>query len=87
MDRKYLNYLFRSMGYARGFRDADASLFSNAVMPAGITGLLGLGEQHHFEFVQLNTNDYDRQAFRIESRNGQAIHFMKTCGNYMYGCK
>ena len=86
-DRPYLNYLFKSMGYAGGFKDASASLFSEEVLPVGTTGLLGLGVVHHYAYSVLPTNDRDRQAFRIQSANGQVVHFMKTCGNYMYACQ
>ncbi len=85
-DRKYLDYLFRSMGYAGGFKDAHAGLFSEATLAPGTTGLLGLGKQHHFEYSQLNVPARDLEAFRIQSANGTEIYFMKTCGNYMYPC-
>jgi len=86
-DRAYLNYLFKSMGYTNGFSDANASMFSEEVLPVGTRGLLGLGKVHHYEYSVLPTNDRDRQAFRIQSANGQVVHFMKTCGNYMYACQ
>lgn len=87
VDRTYLDYLFRSMGYANGWMDARPDMFSDTVLAVGTTGLLGLGEQHHLEFSMLPSSDYDRQAFRIESANGEVVHFMKTCGNYMYACE
>ena len=85
-DRAYLNYLFKSMGYSNGFSDAQSYMFSEDVLPVGTTGLLGLGEIHHYAYHVLPNNDRDRQAFRIQSANGSVIHFMKTCGNYMYAC-
>jgi|GEM_PF-2457985 len=85
-DRAYLNYLFKSMGYAGGFKDANASMISETVLPVGTSGLLGLGEQHHYNYSVLPSNDRDRQAFLIQSANGSVIHFMKTCGNYFYAC-
>ena len=85
-DKAYLNYLFKSMGYANGFADAQSYMFSEEVLPVGTTGMLGLGEQHHYKYSVLPSNDRDRQAFRIQSANGSIIHFMKTCGNYMYAC-
>ena len=85
-DKAYLNYLFKSMGYTNGFRDANEFMFSEETLPVGTTGMLGLGEAHHYEYSVLPSNDRDRQAFRIQSANGQVIHFMKTCGNYMYAC-
>jgi opacity protein-like surface antigen len=86
-DRAYLNYLFRSMGYEGGFRDANEFMFSEETLPIGTRGILGLGEQHHYGYYVLNTSDRDREAFRIQGANGTVIHFMKTCGNYMYACQ
>ncbi|PHR54864.1 MAG: hypothetical protein COA43_16090 [Robiginitomaculum sp.] len=86
-DRKYLDYLFRSMGYSNGFADAHAGLFSEDVLAQGTSGMLGFGKYHGYAFSVLNTNDRDRQAFRIQGANGQVVHFMKTCGNYMYACQ
>ena len=86
-DRAYLNYLFKSMGYAGGFRDANEFMFSEETLPVGTSGVLGLGEQHHYGYYVLNTSDRDREAFRIQGANGTVIHFMKTCGNYMYACQ
>lgn len=87
-DRQYLDYLFKSMGYTGGFKDADASIVSNASLPQGTAGLLGLGVQHHFDYNRLDVTDpRDLEAFQLESKNGQIIYFMKTCGNYMYACK
>jgi len=86
-DKAYLNYLFKSMGYANGFADAQSYMFSEEVLPVGTAGLLGLGKQHHYNYSILPSNDRDRQAFRIQSSNGQVVHFMKTCGNYFYGCE
>ena len=86
-DKAYLDYLFKSMGYSNGFADAQSYMFSEDVLPVGTAGLLGLGKQHHFNYSILPSNDRDRQAFRIQSANGQVVHFMKTCGNYFYGCE
>jgi len=87
-DRQYLDYLFKSMGYAGGFKDADASIVSDVSLPYGTAGLLGLGVQHHFDYNRLNVTDpRDLEAFKLESRNDKVIHFMKTCGNYMYACE
>lgn len=85
-DRAYLNYLFRSMGYENGFRDAQPYMFSEETLPVGSTGVLGMGEQHNYGYYVLPNNDRDRQAFRIQSANGSVVHFMKTCGNYFYAC-
>lgn len=86
-DKAYLNYLFKSMGYSNGWADAQSYMFSETVLPVGTRGLLGLGKVHHYEYSILPTNDRDRQAFHIQSANGVVIHFMKTCGNYMYACE
>ena len=86
-DKAYLNYLFKSMGYSNGFADAQSYMFSDEVLPVGTSGLLGLGKQHHYNYSVLPSNDRDRQAFRIQSTNGTVVHFMKTCGNYFYGCE
>ena len=86
-DKAYLNYLFKSMGYSNGWSDAQSYMFSDEVLPVGTRGLLGLGKVHHYEYSILPTNDRDRQAFRIQSANGSVVHFMKTCGNYMYACE
>ena len=86
-DRAYLNYLFKSMGYEGGFRDANEFMFSEETLPVGTRGILGLGEQHHYGYYVLNTNDRDREAFRVQGANGAVVHFMKTCGNYMYACE
>lgn len=86
-DRAYLNYLFKSMGYEGGFRDANEFMFSEETLPVGTSGILGMGEQHHYGYYVLNTSDRDREAFRVQSANGSVVHFMKTCGNYMYACQ
>ena len=86
-DKAYLNYLFKSMGYSNGWADAQSYMFTEETLPVGTRGLLGLGEQHHFEYSILPTDEKDRQAFRIQSANGVVVHFMKTCGNYMYACE
>ena len=86
-DKAYLNYLFKSMGYSNGWADAQPYMFSDEVLPVGTRGLLGLGKQHHYNYSILPANERDRQAFRIQSANGAVVHFMKTCGNYMYACE
>ncbi len=86
VDKAYLDYVFRSMGYNGGFSDANASLFSNVTFDYGRTGLLGYGEYHGYAYSQLNSSEHDRQAFHIKAANGCDVHFMKTCGNYMFFC-
>jgi len=86
-DRAYLDYVYRSMGYRNGFAGARANQFSNVELARGTKGLLGFGEFHGYAYSQLNTSDYDRRAFKLKSNNGCDVHFMKTCGNYMFFCE
>lgn len=86
-DRAYLDYLFQSMGYENGFADAQSYMFSEDLIPVGTKGLLGFGEDHHYGYAVLPSQQEDREAFRILSANGSVVHFMKTCGNYFYGCE
>ncbi|WP_371396252.1 DUF1508 domain-containing protein [Fretibacter rubidus] len=86
VDRAFLNYMARALGYS-GFRAMDASMFSEDSLAFGETGLLGFSQMHALQYSKLNTNDRDREAFRVQSANGQDVHFMKTCGNYMYVCQ
>ncbi len=86
-DRAYLDYLFKSMGYENGFADAQSYMFSEDVLPEGTKGLLGFGEEHNYGYAVLPSSQHDREAFRILSASGAIVHFMKTCGNYFYGCE
>lgn len=85
-DREYLDYLFRSMGYRDGFAAARPFMFSEDVLPVGTAGIMGLGKDHHYEYSILPSTERERQAFHVMSANGKNVHFMKTCGNYFYGC-
>lgn len=86
-DRQYLDYLAKQLGYANGFSDMSAADFSNETLAQGTKGLLGYGEFHGLAYSQLNVSSpRDLEAFRIRAANGTDIHFMKTCGNYMYVC-
>jgi len=86
-DRQYLNYLAKKLGYANGFSDMSAADFSNETLAKGTKGLLGYGEFHGLAYSQLNVKSpRDLEAFRVRAANGTDIHFMKTCGNYMYVC-
>ncbi len=85
-DKNYLNYIFKSMGYKNGFSDATANMFSDTTLKRGTKGNLGFGEYHGYAYSTLNTEEYDRKAFLIKSKNGCDIHFMKTCGNYFFYC-
>lgn len=86
IDRAFLNYTARALGYS-GFSAMDASMFSEDVLARGEKGLLGFSEYHALQYSVLNTNDRDRQAFRVRAASGQDIHFMKSCGNFMYVCQ
>ena len=85
-DRAFLNYMARSMGYG-SFRDMDASMFSNDSLNRGEKGILGFSANHALQYSVLNTDARDREAFRVRAANGQDVHFMKTCGNFMYVCQ
>lgn len=86
-DKQYLNYLAKSLGYTNGFSDMSAADFSNETLSKGTKGLLGYGEFHGIAYSQLNvSSSRDLEAFRIRAANGTDVHFMKTCGNYMYVC-
>ena len=85
-DKKYLDYLLTTMGY-NGWADAQPYMFSDDVLPENTTGLMGFGGDHHYSYSILPSAPKDRQAFRIQSANGQVVHFMKSCGNYFYACE
>ena len=86
-DKAYLNHLFVSMGYSNGWLDAQPYMFTEETLPVGTRGLMGFGQPHHYSFSVLPVAESDRKAFRIRSANGVVVHFMKTCGNYMYACE
>lgn len=86
MDRSYLDYLYKRMGYANGWSDANASQFSDAQVNRGQEGILGFGSYHGYGYYKLNVSDDDLSAFRIKAATGCDVHFMKRCGNYMYFC-
>ena len=86
-DAAYLDHVFRNLGYAGGFLEADASVVSNTTLTNGTTGLLGYGRKHALQYSKLAmSNPRDLEAFRIRAKNGCDINYMKTCGNYMYAC-
>jgi len=85
-DRAFLNYMARSLGYG-SFRDMDASMFSNDTLSRGEKGMLGFGSDHALQYSVLNTEARDLEAFRVRAANGQDVHFMKSCGNFMYVCQ
>ena len=85
--KKFLDDLFVAMGYANGFADAEATMFSEVTIPNGKTGNMGYGAHHGTTYTTLNAaSPDDLQAYRIEAANGCDVHFMKTCGNHFFFC-
>ena len=76
----------RSLGYG-SFKDMDASMFSNDTLNRGEKGLMGFGDSHHLQYSKLDVIARDLEAFRVRAANGQDVHFMKSCGNFMYVCQ
>ena len=86
-DKKFLDELFTCMGYANGFADATADIFSVVTLPNGKTGNMGYGANHGTTYSTLNAKDAkDLEAFKVEAANGCDVHFMKTCGNHFFFC-
>jgi hypothetical protein len=87
MDKKFLNRIFKAMGYINGFADAKASMFTAVELPKGTIGNIGYSKAHKTLLASLDVvNDKDLKAFHIQSANGCDMHFMKTCGNHMFIC-
>ena len=86
-DKAYLDHLFVSLGYSRGWLDARPKMFTEETLAVGTRGLMGFGQPHHYSYSILPVAEQDREAFRIQSANGSVVHFMKSCGNYMYACE
>ncbi len=87
-DRKFLDNLFRELGY-NSFLDVGSEKFSEVEIPYGTTGNIGYSKQHKTLYVTLNAKSKrDLQAFKIKGNKGDGcdIHFMKTCGNHMFFC-
>jgi len=84
MERKFLDGVFKQMGFENGFRDATAADFSEVEVPYGSIGNLGTKVTHKTVYRYLNTSVKDRQAFRIAAKNACDLHFMKTCGNHFF---
>ena len=84
-DRQYLDFLFKELGYAGGFKDVTAAAFTNDSVQNGVRGILGYSPAHAYQYSEFNMTDArDLEAFRVQSLNGKDIYFMKTCGNYFY---
>jgi len=86
LDRKYLDYLYKSMGYA-GFKDAKASHFSSGKISSGVKGILGYGENGAYVYSQLDLSENDLDVFRVEAANGCHINFLKSGGNVFFTCQ
>ncbi len=87
-DQQFLDFLFRSMGYENGFKEARPEMFSDVKLAVGAKGVLGFGDFHGMQVSQLNVTDMrDLEAFSLKSANGRNINFMKTCGNFMHVCQ
>jgi uncharacterized protein YegP (UPF0339 family) len=85
-DQRFLDGIFKAMGYANGFADAKPEMFSEVTLSVGTVGNMGYSPAHKTLYAQVPDNERDRMAFRIKSANGCDIHFMKTCGNHFFFC-
>jgi len=84
MEKRFLDGIFKQMGYENGFKDATADLFTEVTIPQGINANLGTKVTHKTVYRKMETKGKDREAFRIKAANYCDFHFMKTCGNHMY---
>ena len=85
-DKRFLDNLFKAMGYENGFAGASANLFSETRLTRGTNGNMGYSNKHRTVYAKLNTTGQDLEAFKIKAANGCDIHFMKTCGNHFFFC-
>lgn len=85
-DKRFLDRMFKAMGYDNGFADAKPAQFSAVTLPVGSEGNLGYSKMHKTGYYRLPDTEHDRQAFHIEAANGCDLHFMKTCGNHFFNC-
>jgi len=85
-DRRFLDKLFKAMGYNNGFAGANAGLFSETRVARGTNGNMGFSYRHLSRYSKLNASGEDLEAFKIKAANGCDIHFMKTCGNHFFFC-
>jgi len=84
-ERKFLNDIFKQMGYVNGWADATPDMFSEVTVPRGVSGNLGTKKYHKTVYRTLDPYDAkDLEAFRISAKNGCDLHFMKTCGNHFF---
>ena len=84
-EKKFLDDIFREMGYEGGWSDATPELFSEVTVPRGLSGNLGTKTSHKTVYRKLDPyNERDLKAFRIKAKNACDLHFMKTCGNHFF---
>ncbi len=84
-ERRFLDGIFKQMGYDNGFSDATADIFSAVTVPRGVEGNLGTKVTHKTVYRKLDpTNPKDLKAFHIKAKNACDLHFMKTCGNHFF---
>ncbi len=86
VDKRFLDGIYKEMGYDDGFAEAAADQFSSVRIDRGQKGNIGFSKAHKTLYVQLNTTGKDLDAFRIKAANGCHLNFMKTCGNHFYFC-
>ena len=86
VDKRYLDGVYRAMGYPNGFAAASADQFSSTKLRRGQRGNMGYGANHGTVYAQIDVSDRDLQAFKLEAANGCDLHFMKTCGNHFFFC-
>ncbi|MBI1224467.1 MAG: DUF1508 domain-containing protein [Bacteroidetes bacterium] len=86
VDKRFLDDMFKAMGYANGFADAKAEMFSEVTIPQGTSGNMGYSKLHKTLYATVPDTEHDRLAFKIKGASGCDVHFMKTCGNHFFYC-
>jgi uncharacterized protein YegP (UPF0339 family) len=86
VDKRFLDRVYKGMGYPEGFAAAKASQFSAVEVSPGTVGNMGYSKAHKTVYARLDAQGQDLLAFRIKSANGCDMHFMKTCGNHFFYC-
>lgn len=87
-EQQYLDFVFRSLGYARGFKDASPELFETVRLPQGTRAVIGFSKVHVMQYSTLDvTRARDLEAFTIRSLNGKNASFLKSCGNFIHICR
>ncbi len=86
VDKTFLDEVFTEMGYANGFADAKAEMFTEVTLTPGTVGNMGYHSTHKTAYDRLDTKGKDLEAFRVKAANGCDMHFMKTCGNHFFFC-